>query len=274
MDYNSIAQLVGGLSYYLTLPLLYVIRYYFYKNFLGFKKKTLTYISASVFLVLFNFSTDTVIPNILGIILSNFLLLLTIHFLCNGNVVIKLYAIIVESTILLLVNLIYLPFDFWVSPFINSIDMTFNQHMFVNFTHNAILDILSYIILYIVLKKVSYYLSFKNKSLNLSQSLYLLIPCLSSYGLALIFYLIQKVKIDDRVYYLPSISPKIYYMLLPFISFSLLISLPIMASTFKNQIESELQQQKTILIEQQFALQLNHMKNIDGIYLGRRKKLF
>ena len=79
---------------------------------------------------------------------------------------------------------------------------------------------------------------------------------------------------SNNVYYLPSISPKIYYILLSFISFSLLISLPIMASTFKNQIESELQQQKTILIEQQFALQLNHMKNIDGIYLGRRKKLF
>ena len=271
MDYNSIAQIVGVLPDYLTLPLLYIIRYYFYKKFLGFKKKIWTYIFATLLLVIFEILTNNLIPNILVMILSDILLLFTMHLICQGNLIIKLYAIVVENTILLLVNLIFLPFEFWVNPIINNLDMSFKQRMLINFTHNTIFDILNYIILYMLLKRVTYYLNLKDKFLNLSQSIYLLLPCLSGYGLALIFYLIQEVKIDNKIYYLPNIASKVYYIILPFICFLFLISIPISACTFKNMIESEEHKHKNIIIKQQFALQLNHIKNIDGIYLGIRK---
>lgn len=273
MSYNSISKIIEVLSNCITLPILYIIRYYFYKDFLGFKRRTWVYIFTTLLLLFFEFSTKTIIPNILGIIISNILLLLVVHYLCEGNLIIKLYAIIVENTILLLINLIYLPLDFWVSPIINYLDMSFELHMLVNFNHLFILDILSYLVLFILLKRVSYYLSLKDKYLNFSQSLYLLIPCLSSYGLALIFYLIQEIEINNKIYYLPSVAPKIYYILLPFISFSLLISIPIMAYTFKKMIESDMQKHKTQFVEQQFQLQLNHIKNIDNIYLGIRKAI-
>ena len=271
MDYNSIAQIIEVLPDYLTLPLLYLIRYYFYKNFLGFKNKIWVYIVASLFLVIFDYFTGNFLTVALSSILDNILLFLTVYLLCERNLIIKLYAVIVENVIILLTRLIFFPLDFWFYPIINNIHISYNKHILIKFIYWTISDILIYAILYILLKKISYYLNFKDKLLNVSQSLYLLLPCLSSYGLAFIFYLIQKVKINDTIYYLPNISPKLYYMLLPFISFSLLISIPIMAYTFQNMLESESQKHKTMLLEQQFALQLNHIKNIDGIYLGIRK---
>ena len=270
MDYNSIAQIVGGLPDCLTLPLLYIIRYYFYKNFLGFRKKPIWLILVSLFLISFNFLTIDLSSNLLALIF-NLLLYLSICFLCKGNFVIKVYSIIVEETILLLFNLSLLPFNFWVDPIINNINMSFSQHMIINFLRGMTLSILNYAILYFVLKKISSFLKFRDKCLNLSQSLYLLVPCASVYGLAFIFYLIQEVKIDDKIYYLPCIAPKIYYIVLPFISMLFLISIPIMAYTFRNMLESDEQKQKNMLIEQQFTTQLNHIKNIDSIYLGIRK---
>ena len=271
MDYNSLAQIIEISPDYLTLPLLYIIRYYFYKNLLGFKKKIWTYIAASLLLVTFNYFASNFMPVALGSILDNILLLLTVHLLCERNLIIKLYAVVVENAIILLTRLIFFPLDFWFYPIINNIDISYSKHILMKFIYWSISDILIYAILYILLKKISYYLNFKNKLLNVSQSLYLLLPCLSSYGLAFIFYLIQEVKINDTIYYLPNISPKLYYILLPFISFSLLISIPIMAYNFQNILESEAQKHKTMLVEQQFTLQLNHIKNIDGIYLGIRK---
>lgn len=271
MDYDSIAHIVGVLPDYLTLPLLYIIRYYFYRDFLGFKKKTWFYILTSLLLVVFDLFTINLVPNVFKIISSNILLLFTVHLLCNGNLIIKLYAIIVENTILLLTSLIYLPFDFWVSPIINNIDVSFKQSMIINFIRSTIFSILSYAILYVILKKISDYISLKGRILNLSQGFYLLIPCLSGYGLAFIFYLVQEIKIDDKVYYLPYLSPKLYYILLPFISCLFLTSIPIMAYTFKNMLELEDQKIKTLLVEQQFSLQLNHVKNIDGIFLSIKK---
>ncbi|AQS08021.1 hypothetical protein CLOBY_00700 [Clostridium saccharobutylicum] len=271
MDRNHIAQIVGILPDYLTLPILYIIRYNFYKSILEFDKKICTYIITTLLLTMFSLLDLSITSKTLVIILSDILLFLTVNFLYQGNIIIKFYAIIIENTILLLVNLIILPFDFLISPIINNIDMSFELHMFVNFMRIGIYDILSYIILYIVLIKISDYLNFKDKYINLYQGLYLLIPSISSYGLASIIYFIQEIKINNEVYYLPNISSKTYVVFLSIVSFLLLISIPMVAYSFKNIIELDEQKRKTMIIEHQFSLQINHMKSVDGIYLGIRK---
>lgn len=271
MDYKSIAELIGVLPDYLTLPILYIIRYYFYKNFLGFKKKTRWFILASLLLIIFDFITSAVAPDFLMKILYDTLLFLSICFLCSENFIIKLYSVVVEDAILLLINLSFLPFSFWINPIIHNISMSFRNHMIINFIQGFCLSIISYVILYFLLKTICCCFKLKNNYINLSQSLYLLIPCLSSYGLALIFFFIQKVKIANIVYYLPNISPKLYYIMLPFISFLLLISIPIMAYIFNNMLENEEQKQKHILMEQQFTLQIKHIQNVEDLYLGIRK---
>ena len=92
MDYNSIAQIIEVLPDYLTLPLLYLIRYYFYKNFLGFKNKIWVYIVASLFLVIFDYFTGNFLTVALSSILDNILLFLTVYLLCERNLIIRTYA--------------------------------------------------------------------------------------------------------------------------------------------------------------------------------------
>lgn len=271
MDYNYIAKLVDILSNFLFLPFLYLIRYRFYNKILGFKKSIVIYIFISVLLTLFDvLSTNSSLKG-LSTIFSNLLLLLAINFLCTGNIILKIYTVIIENSIVLLVSLIILTPDFWISPIINNINMSFSMHMLVNIIHVSIYDIMTYTILYIILRKISSYLNFKDESINLSQGLYLLLPSISSYGLATIIYFFQEISINNETYYLPNISSTTYNVLLPFISSLLLISIPMVTYSFKRLIESDDQIRKTMLIKQQFDLQLNHMKNVDGIYLSIRK---
>jgi hypothetical protein len=271
MDYNHIAKIIGGLPDLLCLPFLYIIRYNFYKKILGFKKNIGIYFFATLLLTIFSFLDLNLSSKSLSIILNDALLFLTIHFLYKANILIKLYAIIIENTIFLLVNLAVLPLDFWISPIINNIDISFQSHMIINFIHISINNILCYIVLYFILKKISCYLEFKDNYIKLSQGFYLLIPSLASYGLAFIIYFIQEIKINNEVYYLSNISSKFYCVFLPLVCFLLLISIPMVAYSFKNLIESDEQKHKNLLMERQFSLQLSHMKNIDGIYLGIRK---
>lgn len=271
MSHKLIAELIDNLSLLLTLPLLILIRYYFYKNFLGFKKKTCWFILLSLILIIVTISNSILKVDAPFEITYDIGLLLSVCFLCYGNLIIKLYAILVEYTILLLFNLIILPFDFWVTPLIHNANITFNQHMIVNFLSINIETLLSYATLYIVLKKISTYIKIKDTNLSLTNSLYLFIPCLSTFGLAYIFYLIQKVKIGNSTYYLPNVSSKFYYFALPFICFLLLLSTPIIAYIYKNMLENEEQKQKYLLMEQQAALQLKHINNIENLYYNIRK---
>lgn len=271
MDKNATVQLINLLVTALTTPILYVIRYNFHKNFLGFKKAPWIYIILILPVFIFDFIYVNFIPNFLVIVISNLWLILILFFLCEGNLIIKIYAIIVENAILLLTNLILLPFEFWINPIINNMEMSFAQRMFVSFTHNILTSFFDFIILYILLKRIINYLSFKNKTLTWFHSIHLLLPCLSGYGLALIFYLIQEIQINNTTYYLPNIVSRFYYLILPLICCLFLFSIPISAYTFKKMIESEEYKNKNILIKQQFEMQLTHIKNIDSIYLGIRK---
>ncbi|WP_243156290.1 hypothetical protein [Clostridium sp. C2-6-12] len=179
MDKNSIVRLIDILGIVLTAPILYLIRYNFHKNFLGLKKSPWIYVILTLPLFTIDYISGDLVPNTLRIAISNLWLLMILFFICEGNLIIKIYAIIVENSILLLTSLILFPFEFWIAPIINNIEMSFIQHMIVNLIHNIITYIFDFSILYILLKRIMKYLTFNNKSLTWFQSLHLLLPCLS-----------------------------------------------------------------------------------------------
>ncbi|MFD3156320.1 sensor histidine kinase [Haloimpatiens sp. FM7330] len=265
MEKQQLVKIIGFLSSYFTLPFLYTIKYYFYQRFLGFRDKTWRFAFYALLLTLIDFYSIRILSEPLRIIIHNIIWLIIICSLCNGNFLIKFYAVIVEETILLLINLTFLTFDFNILPIIHSINMSFKDYITVSFINNIINDIIRIIILFVFLKSICKLINFKGKLVNLYQGLYLLVPCLSIYSLGIIFYIIQTIRIDNKKYYLPYIFPKIYYIL-PFVSFSLLISILIVAYTFKKMLQCEQEQQKSILMKEQFKLQLKHSKNIEELY--------
>lgn len=269
MEKHQIFQVTQLLLEFLIMSFLYAVKYYFYKRFLGFKCKPWCFLLCASLLTFVDFYTMKTLSLSLRIIMGDVIWLTVICFLCKGNLLIKIYAVIIEQTVLLLINLTLLTFDFKISPNIHNINMSFNEHITVGFIYNIINALIRFAILFIFLRIICSFLDLKEKSMNLYKSLYLLIPCLSIYGLALIFYITQEVKIDDKNYYLPYIFPKLY-SILPFVSFTLLMSILITAYTFKKMLEGEQQQQKNMLMEQQFKLQLTHSKNIEGLYTGIR----
>lgn len=265
MEKQQVVKIIGFLSSCFTLPFLYTIKYYFYQRFLGFKSKAWKFAFYALLLTVIDFYIMRISSEPLKIIIHNAIWLTIICFLCNGSFLIKFYAVIVEEAIFLLINLTFLTFDFKILPIIHNINMSFKEHIIVSFMNSIINDLIRLIILFVFLKSICSLINLKEKIVNLYQSLYLLIPCLSIYSLGEVFYIIQTIRIDDKKYYLPYIFPKIYYIL-PFVSFSLLISILIAAYTFKKMLECEQEQQKSILMKELFKLQLKHSKNIEGLY--------
>lgn len=265
MEKQQIVELTSLLSGYVTFPFLCAIKCYFYKRFLGFKNKLWIFALAVLFTEVIGFFTMKIPFHLLGIIIDFILWLAIVCFLCKGNFIIKFYAVTVQDSLLLLISLTFLPIDFWIFPLIHNNHMSFNEHMIISFANNIFIDLITFAILFIFSKKICDFLNLKDKPLNLYNGLYLLIPCLSSYALASIFFIIQEIKIDNKKYFLHHIFPGIYYIL-PFITLALLISILISAYTLKKMVEGEEERQKSILIEQQFKMQLNHSNNIEGLY--------
>ncbi|EJP6471452.1 GHKL domain-containing protein [Clostridium botulinum] len=267
MEQQQVLQISRFLSGYLTMIFLYIIKYYFYKNFLGFKSKVWHFTLCALLITVIDFYIMKTMPLLPSIMINNTIWLLIIYFLCNGSFLMKFYAVILEETALLLINLSFLTFDFTILPTIHNISVSFNKHIIISSMTNIINDLIRYTILFVFLKNICKFLNLKEKSIKLYENLFLLIPCLSIYGLGLIFYIIQPININNKRYYLPYIFPKIYYTL-PFISFALLLSLLIMAYTFKKMLEGQLEEEKSLLMEQQFKLQLTHTNNIEMLYKG------
>ncbi len=265
MDKQQIFKIVEFLSQSLSLPFLYVIEYYFYKRFLGFKVRAWNFIACVLSLTIIDFYIMKIVSEPLSIIINNLIWLAMICFLCKGNFIIKLYAVTAQNTILVLISLAFLIIDFKVLPMTHSINMSFKEHMLVGFMNNTFSDFIRSSVLFIFLKNICNFLNLKEKQLNLYESLYLLIPCLSIYSLAFIFYIIQIIKIDNKNYYLAAVFLKIYYIL-PFLSFALLISILITVYTFKKMLQGEEEMRKNMIIQQQFNSQCNHSKNIEGFY--------
>ncbi|GAA0738488.1 sensor histidine kinase [Clostridium oceanicum] len=265
MDKQSIVKITEILSTCFTLPFLYSIKYYFYKRFLGFKHKPYKFILFSILLTLFNFFPIKIGSDLLNIIISDVIWLLGIFYLCNGGFLVKFYAVIVDEIALLLINLSFLVFDFNALTIIHKIDISFSGHIIISFMSNVINDLVRFSLLFIFLKNILKLLNFKNKKINLYQGLYLLIPCLSTYALGVIFYIIQEIKVNNKAYYLPHIFPKTYYIL-PFVSFALLISILMISYTFNKMLQCEKEEKKNLLMGQQLKLQFKHTKDVEELY--------
>lgn len=265
MEKQQINEIVIFLSSYSTLPIQYAVEYYFYKRFLGFKYKAWTFILSALLVTIIDYIMMKATFEISRIITADIIWISIISFLCYGNFLIKFYSVIVINTISVLISLTFLTFDFWALPRAHNFNMSFESHMIVNIVNITAMDLIHLIILFIFLKSICKLLNLKEKILNLYKSLYLLIPCFAIYSFALIFYYIQTIKIENKQYYLPYIFPKLYYIF-PLVTFALLISILIVACTFKKMLEREEEQQENMLMNQQFKLQLAHSKNIEGIY--------
>jgi len=134
---------------------------------------------------------------------------------------------------------------------------------------NLAMEFVTLAIFFIILKKICDFISFKGKFINLYRSLYLLFPCLTTFSLVLIFYYVQAIYVDGKNYYLFTIFPEIY-SIVPLVSISLLLSLLVNAYIFKKVLQGDETEQKNLLMEQQFKLQINHNKNVESLYANIR----
>ncbi len=258
----------GLLSTIFALPFHYAIQIHFFNKFLGFKNKIWKCVFFIISLVFLNILLCKV-QSPLGFIVNDLLWFALLLCLCNGNFVLKLYAAIVPATILLLIHIIFLSFDYSVSSYILTLNTSSILDIFILFIINVARESINLILFFLFLSKISDFLSFRERTVDVYQSLYLFIPCLATYSLVLIFYFVQAIHIDNKDYYLFSIFPKVYYVV-PLVSISLLISIILNAYIFKKIIQVKDIEQKNLLMEQQFKLQLNHSKNLEGLYSGIR----
>ncbi len=280
MDYKQISQNSTNIISYLIIFILYIIRYNFYRKFLGFKFKHNIFKVLFFFLLIFDLSSQIFIHfissdsssllNLIITIIINIGLLTLIYIFCKGNLVIKIYSILIESTIWLLIAFALIPFDFYVSPMINKLNFSPIKHIIIGFLEISFTSLISLLILYIFLRKLCSFIN-SNVSISFEKSLFLLIPCLSTYSLANFFYYVQKFNINNTTYFLPYISSKIYYILTPLISILLGISLLIVAYILKKMNDSEEKKQKLILMKHQFESQISHIKNLEKFYENTRK---
>lgn len=267
----SIIDISGFLSTLLAVPFHYMVQFYFLNRFLGFKNKiwkSIFFIIPIAFLNILIYSTASPFT----FIINDLLWFVLLCYLCHGNLILKLYTAIVPTTILLLIYITFLNFDYHVSSYLYTIStykMASAVNIFLLFLINIIRELINLALSFTVLYVISSILSFKGKIIDIYQSLYLLIPCLAIYSLILIFYFVQAIHIDNKNYYLFTLFPKIYSAV-PFVSMGLLVTLILNAHIFKKTLQIKEIEQKNLLMEQQFKLQINHSKNIEGLYSGIR----
>lgn len=268
MEHMRIIDILGFSSSILALPFHYVIQLYFLNRFLGFKNKLwkcIFFIVLSVILNILIYKTHSPLTSIA----TDLLWLILLCYLCNGNFILKLYAAIVPTTILLIIYIIFLSFDYNVSFYVSNLDINSTINIFLIFLIDFAREAISLIILFIFLNRISNFLSFKERTVNIYESLYLFVPCFATYSLILIFYFIQAIHVENKNYYLFSIFPKVY-LLVPLVCISLLISILLNAYIFKKSLQVKDFEKKNLLMKQQFKLQINHNKNVEGLYSGMR----
>ena len=252
-------------TYIITL-IMYLINYNFYKNFLGLKKTQKYFFCFIMLLSILDISFQIydnmhdVTPAfmiILTLLLYSLIFILLLLY-CNCNLILKIFTIITQNLIILLLSLIFLPFDFYIIPMLKSADISF------------IVILVQILTQYLFLKQLCKYINYK-QNLTLNQSLMLFIPCLSIFLIANLFYYMQQFKLNNKTYFLPYISNKLYYLAIPFISILLGLSLLITAYTLRKVIDSQEEKGKNILMAHQYEMQINHSKNIEKLYSDIRK---
>jgi sensor histidine kinase YesM len=268
MNTTQIIDKLGLLSSILANPFYYIIQYHFLKKFLGFKCKSWKFIFMAVTFILLNclfFEVDS--PLIL--IERTLLWFAFLCYLCHGNFILKLYAAILPSTISLLTYITFLELNYNVSSYISNFKISSAKDIFLIFLINLAMEFVTLAIFFVILKKICDFINFKGKIINLYRSLYLLFPCLTTFSLVLIFYYIQAIYVEGKNYYLFTIFPEIY-SIVPLVSISLLLSLLVNAYIFKKVLQGDEIEQKNLLMEQQFKLQINHNKNVESLYTDIR----
>jgi hypothetical protein len=267
MDKNQLIQITEFLATCTMLPFQYLVEYYFFNRFLGFNKHWINYCLAALLLSISSFVLKDFLPEQITILLFNLLWLAVIYYLCQGTLFIKIYAVLIINTLSALIGISFLTFDFKVIPLIAQRNLSFEYHILNGFILNIFTDSIRIIILFLLLKLICSFLNFKDKPINFYASLYLIIPCSSIYLFAHLFYYIQQLYIENKIYSLPEIFPKLYYII-PFIGSSLILTIIIINYTFKKMLEGETEKERNLLLEQQFDLQLQYNKNTEIIYSG------
>lgn len=277
MNFVSQDLLSNVISYTVKL-IMYIIYYYFYKNFLGIKNNRKHFFS--VILLLYSIdifqniyigihsSSSTFI--ITSTIIFYFILFFLLLFYCKSNVLLKIFTLIAEKLIELLTLIISIPFDFYIMPKLESLTIASNIKNILLILVPLIMISIQILIQYLFLRQLCKYISYK-QDLSTNQSLILFIPCLSISLIAGLFYYMQQFKINNATYFLPFILNKSYYIAVPFISILLGFSLLITAYTLRKVIDSQEEKQKNILMEHEFEMQINHSKNIEKLYSDIRK---
>lgn len=264
MENIKIINTIGYLSYIIALIVRYIIVIYFINRFLDFKYKLWKSIFFIIFLMLFNILIYKM-QSPFSFIINDFFWFIFLCCFCKGNVFLKVYTAITPSSILLLTYITLLSFDFKISHYISALNMKSVIDFTILLIINLIRESISLLPLFIILKKIGSFLNFKEDSISTYEAIYLLIPSLASYSLALIFYFVQAVKINSKNYFLFSIFPKIYTFV-PFVSMGLLVSIILNSYIFKKVIDSKELVQKNLLMEQQYKLQINHSNNLESLY--------
>jgi len=271
MDGRQIFDTIGLVSSGLALPFWYLIIYFFLRQILGFKHKKFILVLVAVFLAIAKYlSSEIFLPVYLQIVIDNTLWLLAIYFLCNGNIMVKLYAFIIQASTVLLTSIAFIGVDYKISALlIKNLNMASAGDVLLLFIVDIARDFTNLLILYLILSRMTKLLCFSGTTLNKYQGIYLLVPNFAIYSMAVLFYSVQEIKINYRDYYLLTIFPDIYFVV-PIISISMLVSLLIIAFIFGKMLEGEEVKQNNLLMRQQFRQQLNHSKSIEELYKGIR----
>lgn len=271
MNSPQIFDLLGSISTCLSLPFKYGILFVFLKKTLGYSKRLWMFVS---FCLIVSASEYLVIifhlPLYQQILIDNTFWFCAILVLFNSNITAKLYAFVIQAATALLISISFIGLDYTVSPLLlRHLNMVYPVDVFLLLLIDILREILNLAVLYLELKIISKQINFCGKQLEWYQGIYLLLPDFSIYGLSVIFYLVQELKINHREYSLYSIFPSIYYFL-PLISLSLLATMAVTAFTFRKMVENAEIKKNDLLMQQQFKQQLNHQKNLETFYKGLR----
>lgn len=247
-----------------SIIFLYFIKYYFYEKFLGFKNKNYMFFLAQIAITLMGIFIAGLLSETSIILISLIFELIVVCVMCKGKILIKFYAVILNQTSLLLITLMFLIVDFKVSPVLLKLFANSNNYKMVNCIMLNLSDLKVYLIAFSFFKYICGRLKIKEKDINTYKILILIIPCMSIYSMAFLFYTIQGVKINKSRYFLFSLFTNAYYVL-PLICAFLLVSISIMAYTFDKMIYMEEENEKLILMRQKLQLQLEHTRHIEEI---------
>lgn len=262
LNTNIIFQLLNNLS----ILFLYFVDYYFYNRFLGFKNKKYIFFIVQIIISFINVINNKFLGNLLNILICLAIEFITIYLLCNGDILIKIYSVIVSSLVQLLVSLMVLIVNIKFVPMVYRVlSINHSNYKMLNCLVVNFCDFINFFIVFIFFKCICDTLKIKDRNINRYEALYLLIPNLSIYGFALLFFAVQKVKIKNSNYFLFNIFTDVYYSL-PLVSLFMLITVFIMAYMFARMLENEEEKERLILMNQQ----LIHNKNMDKVYNNLR----